>query len=64
MEEVVSQDLKENSKRFWSYVKSKRQEASGVSALLNEDGFLQSDTMVKAEKTQQEVSVSLHARKH
>ena len=49
MEEVVSQDLKENSKRFWSYVKSKRQEASGVSALLNEDGFLQSDTTVKAE---------------
>ena len=49
MEDIVSQDLKENSKRFWSFIKSKRQEASGVSALMNEDGYLQNDSSVKAE---------------
>ena len=49
MEGKVSQDLKENSKRFWSFIKSKRQEAVGVSALLNQDGYLQSDLSVKAE---------------
>ena len=49
MEDIVSQDLKENSKCFWSFIKSKRQEASGVSALMNEDGYLQSDSSVKAE---------------
>ena len=49
MEDIVSQDLKENSKRFWSFIKGKRQEASGVSALMNEDGYLQSDSSVKAE---------------
>ena len=38
MEDVVSKNLKENSKRFRSFIKSKRQEASGVSALLNNDG--------------------------
>ena len=48
MEDIVSQDLKENSKRFWSFIKSKRQEASGVSVLINEDGYLQSDSPVKA----------------
>ena len=49
MEAVVSKDHKENSKRLWSFIKSKRQEASGVSALLNNDGYLQSDTSVTAE---------------
>ena len=48
MEDVVSKDLKENSKRFWSHIKSK-EEASDVSALLNDDEFLQCDTMIKAE---------------
>ena len=48
MEDIVSQDLKENSKRFWSFIKSKRQEASGVLALMKEDGYLQSDSSVKA----------------
>ena len=33
MEEIVSNDLKENLKVFWSYVKSKRQESTGVSPL-------------------------------
>ena len=29
MQDVVSADLKEKPKRFWSYIKSRRQEASG-----------------------------------
>ena len=40
MEGIVSQHLKENFKHFWSFIKSKRQEASGVSALMNQDGYL------------------------
>ena len=39
MEDFVSKDLKENSKRVCSFIKSKQQEASGVSALLNNDGY-------------------------
>ena len=49
MEDVVSADFKENPKRFWSFIKSKRQEASGVSELVNKEGFLQSNTTAKAE---------------
>ena len=49
MEDIVSQVLNGNSKRFWSFIKSKRQEASGISAFMNEDGYLQSDSSVKAE---------------
>ena len=40
MQDVVSADLKEKPKRFWSYIKSRRQEASGVAPLINKDGFL------------------------
>ena len=49
MQDVVSADLKENPKRFWSFIKSKRQEGTGVSELVNKDGFLQSNTTAKAE---------------
>ena len=49
MQDVVSADLKEKPKRFWSYIKSRRQEASGVAPLINKDGFLQSNTPAKAE---------------
>ena len=40
MEEVVSGDLKKNPKRFYSYIKSKRQETEGVSSLIDKNGFL------------------------
>ena len=40
--------MKQNPKRFYSYIKSKRQESEGVSALLNKDGFLQSDSQQRA----------------
>ena len=49
MEEVVSGDLKQNPKRFYSYIKSKRQESEGVSSLIDKNGFLQSDSTKRAE---------------
>ena len=40
MQEIVSGDLKQNPKRFYSYIKSKRQESEGVSSLIDKNGFL------------------------
>ena len=42
IQDTVNQDLTANSKRFYSYVKSKKQETTGISPLLNQDGFLHS----------------------
>jgi hypothetical protein len=47
--EEVSTDYKDNSKKFWSYIKSKGQEWIGVAPLKNKMGFLQSDNKSKAE---------------
>ena len=44
MQEVVSESYKGNPKKFWSFIKSAGQEATGVSPLKNEGGFLQSDS--------------------
>ena len=49
IQDTVNQDLTSNSKRFYSYVKSKRQETTGISPLLNQDGFLHSRSTNKAE---------------
>ena len=49
MEEVVSNDLQDNPKVFWSYIKSKRQESTGVAPLKNRDGFIHSDSSSKVE---------------
>ncbi|KAL8609731.1 hypothetical protein ACOMHN_042770 [Nucella lapillus] len=49
MEDVVSEDYRTNSKRFWSYVKSKKQEADGVAPLKDKQGFLRSNSQNKAE---------------
>ena len=49
MEEIVSNDLKENLKVFWSYIKRKRQEPTGVASLKNKDGFIHSDSSSKME---------------
>ena len=48
LQEVVSNSYKGNPKKFWSYIKSAGQEASGVSPLKNEDGFLKSDSLRRA----------------
>jgi hypothetical protein len=49
MNDVISTDLKENPKRFWAAIKSKKQESTGVSPLKNKEGFIYSDTTSKAE---------------
>ncbi|KAL8610270.1 hypothetical protein ACOMHN_062002 [Nucella lapillus] len=46
LEDVVSEDYSTNSKRFWSYVKSKKQEADGVAPLKDKQGFLRSNIIV------------------
>ena len=48
MKETISTDNCSNSKRFWSYIKSKRCENSGVSALTNNNGILPNDSHGKA----------------
>ena len=48
LQEVVSDSYKGNPKKFWSYIKSAGQEASGVSPLKNEDGFLKCDSPSRA----------------
>ncbi|CAG2217784.1 unnamed protein product [Mytilus edulis] len=47
MEDIVSDDLQKNPKRFWSYVKSRKQDASQIVTLKSKDGFLHSDTDTK-----------------
>ena len=44
-----SADLKQNPKRFWSFIKSKRQDSCGVSPLIDKDGILHSDGAKKVE---------------
>jgi hypothetical protein len=41
--------MKNNTKQFWSYMKSKKQDSQGVTPLRKDDGFLYSDTETKAE---------------
>ena len=49
MEEVASNDFQDNPKVFWSYIKSKWEEAFGVAPLKNADGFIHSDSSSKVE---------------
>ena len=49
MKDVVSEDLKSNSKKFWSYVKNKGQENNGVAPLKSKEGYLKSDVQSKTE---------------
>ena len=49
MQGIVSEDLHKNPKRFWSYIKSRKQESSGITSLKNKDGYLHSDTVSKAD---------------
>ena len=48
MQEVVSECYKGNPKKFRSFIKSAGKEATTVSPLKNEDGFLQSDSHIRA----------------
>ena len=48
LEEIVSDDYKTNNKKFWSYIKSKKQDSVGVAPLKNKDGYLNSTNIQKA----------------
>lgn len=48
MEDIISTDHKEQPKRFWSYIKSRKQESTGIVTLKDIDGLLHSDTPTKA----------------
>ena len=48
MRNAVSDSFKDNPKKFWSYVKSSGQEATGVSPLKTNDELIKSDSTCKA----------------
>jgi hypothetical protein len=47
--DIISAKLKENNKQFYSYIKSKKQDASGISSLRDNHGYLHSEAKDKAE---------------
>jgi hypothetical protein len=49
VDNTIFGDMKNNTKQFWSYLKSKKQDSQGVIPLRKDDGFLYSDTETKAE---------------
>ena len=49
MQEIVSGDFKQNPKRFYSYIKSKRQQSEGVSSLIDKNGFLRRESTKRAD---------------
>ena len=49
MQDVVSDDQRNNPKQFWAYTKSCKQDSYGIVSLKNKDGFLHSDSATKAE---------------
>ncbi|KAH3829591.1 hypothetical protein DPMN_102817 [Dreissena polymorpha] len=48
LQKVVSEDQDKNPRRFWSYVKSRKQENESVSYLIDQEGFRQSESQKKA----------------
>ena len=49
LQDVISGNLKQDPKRFFTYVKSRKQDYVGVSSLLDGNGYLQSDTATRAD---------------
>lgn len=47
--DIISPKLKDNNKQFYSYIKSKKQDASGISPLRDNQGYLHSEAKDKAE---------------
>ena len=41
--------MKDNSKKFWSYVKHRKHDSSGIAALKKADGLLYSDAQTQAD---------------
>ena len=46
--DTVSHDFKDDSKKFWTFVKNKGHEATGVAPLKNKGGYLQSNNEARA----------------
>ena len=49
VESTVNEAYETNNKKFWGFVKSKKQESTGIPPLKNKDGYLKSDSASKAE---------------
>ncbi|XP_053381379.1 uncharacterized protein LOC128549116 [Mercenaria mercenaria] len=48
MRNIISPEAKQNPKKFWSFIKGKKQESSGVSRLRSSDGLIHSESNTKA----------------
>jgi hypothetical protein len=46
--DIIGPHLQDNSKQFYGYIKSKKQESAGVAALRDQQGYLHSDSETKA----------------
>ena len=46
---MISGNQKQDPKRFFSYIKSRKQDYAGVSSLIDKNGYLQSDTITRAD---------------
>ena len=49
MRDIISPDAAKNPKKFWSFIKGKKQESSGVAPLRQTDGTLHSNPHTKAD---------------
>ena len=49
IDDILLGDIHNEPKRFWSYLKGKRQDSQGVAPLRKTDGFLHNDAPTKAE---------------
>jgi hypothetical protein len=65
--DIINPEQTENPKRFWSFIKSKKQDNSGVAPLRGNDGLIYSDsnnktdilnTQFKSAYTQEESSLA------
>ena len=54
--DIISPDIQERPKRFWSYITSKKCDNNGVAPLRDTDGLIHSDTKRKAEILNQQFS--------
>ena len=60
--EEISQDFKTNSKRFWSFVKSRRQDSTGVAPLKDKSASLKATVRVKRRSLAISSSLSLQKK--
>ena len=49
MDKIISGDITNNPKRLWTYLKSQKQDTTGVAPLRDGNGLLRSDAETKAE---------------